>query len=259
MSGGIWKLSLERYKIILVNIIIAMSIKWRSVRKVEWTKERYDEVFEYLKTGEVPESQDTPSKRSKYKKRFDVFSIKDKKIVLEITDPADVFWNKKDDVELFDVLLPHVLTVVPQPEVKEYLTMLFKSASYNGHRGKLAFHTKLNKNFIGISRLDVENFLKNNEIKQLSKPTEQKVVKPIRSGSCFEMLVIDLIDMSTYEKANKNVTFILTVIDHFSKFAFCRPLKNKTAVLVAAEMQNIIMVHHRLSYLIMVVNLHHWK
>ena len=48
----------------------------------------------------------------------------------------------------------------------------------------------------------------------------------------------DLVDMSRLKKVNDGTTFILTVIDMFSKLAWCVPLKNKSAAsLVAAFTQ----------------------
>ena len=48
----------------------------------------------------------------------------------------------------------------------------------------------------------------------------------------------DLVDMSRLKKINNGTTFILTVIDVFSKLACCVPLKNKSAAsLVAAFTQ----------------------
>ena len=40
---------------------------------------------------------------------------------------------------------------------------------------------------------------------------------------------IDLITMIKYSKQNNNYEYILTVIDFFSKFSFCYPLKNKNS------------------------------
>ena len=48
----------------------------------------------------------------------------------------------------------------------------------------------------------------------------------------------DLVDMSRLKKSNDGTTFLLTVIDVFSKRAWCIPLKNKSAAsLVAAFTQ----------------------
>ncbi len=38
----------------------------------------------------------------------------------------------------------------------------------------------------------------------------------------------DLVDMSAYSKENDDIKFLLTCIDVFSKYAWARPLKNKT-------------------------------
>ncbi len=38
----------------------------------------------------------------------------------------------------------------------------------------------------------------------------------------------DLVDMSAHLKENDNIQFLLTCIDVFSKYAWARPLKNKT-------------------------------
>ncbi len=37
-----------------------------------------------------------------------------------------------------------------------------------------------------------------------------------------------LVEMSAHSKENDNITFLLTSIDVFSKYAWARPLKNKT-------------------------------
>jgi hypothetical protein len=49
----------------------------------------------------------------------------------------------------------------------------------------------------------------------------------------------DLVDMQQYASYNENHTFILTVIDVLSKFAFAVPLKNKTPESVIAAFRTI--------------------
>ena len=49
----------------------------------------------------------------------------------------------------------------------------------------------------------------------------------------------DLVDMSSYFNDNNNFKFLLTVIDTFSKFAWCRALKTKSAKDVKAAMVDI--------------------
>lgn len=51
----------------------------------------------------------------------------------------------------------------------------------------------------------------------------------------------DLIDMIKYNKFNKGYKYLLTVIDVFSKFAWARPIKDKSAKAVTNAMKEILM------------------
>jgi len=55
------------------------------------------------------------------------------------------------------------------------------------------------------------------------------------------MLQIDLMDFSNLSKFNSGYSFLLNVIDIFSKFLWSIPLKNKSGENVAYHIQNIIM------------------
>ncbi len=50
----------------------------------------------------------------------------------------------------------------------------------------------------------------------------------------------DLVDMSAHSKENDNITFLLTCIDVFSKYAWARPLKNKTGKEVTKAFDSIL-------------------
>ncbi len=50
----------------------------------------------------------------------------------------------------------------------------------------------------------------------------------------------DLVDMSAYSKENDDIKFLLTCIDVFSKYAWARPLKNKTGKEVTKAFESIL-------------------
>ncbi len=50
----------------------------------------------------------------------------------------------------------------------------------------------------------------------------------------------DLVDMSAHAKENDNIKFLLTCIDVFSKYAWARPLKNKTGKEVKKAFEYIL-------------------
>ena len=81
----------------------------------------------------------------------------------------------------------------------------------------------------------------------LSEKDAYTLHKPVRRhfkrrcvvvGGSNQQWQADLVDMSRLKKSNDGTTFLLTVIDVFSKRAWCIPLKNKSAAsLVAAFTQ----------------------
>lgn len=55
----------------------------------------------------------------------------------------------------------------------------------------------------------------------------------------------DLVDMQAYTKFNKGFSFMLTLIDTFSKQAFAHPLKNKSASEVTKAMEKVFLTSKR--------------
>src|SRR5258705_12694822 len=76
------------------------------------------------------------------------------------------------------------------------------------------------------------NYVKKWISKQETYSQFKKVVKKYKRNqiiikSIDDIWFTDLIDMREYAKSNKNIKFLLTVIDGLSKFAWCIPLINK--------------------------------
>ena len=74
--------------------------------------------------------------------------------------------------------------------------------------------------------------------KWLSEQDTYTLHKPVRTAFKRRCVVVggphqqwqaDLVDVSNLKKDNDGITFLLTVIDVFSKWAWCIPLKNKSA------------------------------
>ena len=55
----------------------------------------------------------------------------------------------------------------------------------------------------------------------------------------------DLLDIHKFSRVNKGYKFILVVLDVFSRYAWARPLKNKTGDLVANAFQDIFTTSER--------------
>ena len=87
-----------------------------------------------------------------------------------------------------------------------------------------------------IPRIKVAEWLSEEDAYTLHKPARRhfKRRRVIVSG-LHQQWQADLVDLSHLKKDNNGMTFLLTVIDVFSKVAWCVPMKNKSAAsLVAA-------------------------
>ena len=93
----------------------------------------------------------------------------------------------------------------------------------------------------GIPYNEVKTFIQQQEPSQLFK--QQKHVKyyfPITAKFKYEILQMDLVDMSDIASTNENYKYLLVIIDVFSRFAFVFPLKNKTADTVTDILKDVV-------------------
>ena len=82
----------------------------------------------------------------------------------------------------------------------------------------------------GITINDVKEFINKQESHQIfKKPTRIRHYFPIVAKYKFEILQIDLIDMSNLSRANHGYKYLITAVDVFSRYAFIIPIKNKEA------------------------------
>ena len=93
----------------------------------------------------------------------------------------------------------------------------------------------------GITLQEVQDFIKKQETSQVFK--KQKHVKnyfPIYAKHKYEILQIDLVDMSDISSVNENYKYLLVAVDVFSRLAFVVPLKNKTSPTIVESMSETL-------------------
>ena len=74
---------------------------------------------------------------------------------------------------------------------------------------------------------DVERWLSTQDAYTLHKPVRRRFKRRcVVVGGPNQQWQADLVDMSRLKQANNEITFLLTVIDVFSKRAWCIPLKS---------------------------------
>ena len=72
------------------------------------------------------------------------------------------------------------------------------------------------------------------------EPKFPRYYNPVYVTKPRELLQADLIDLQTLENTNDGIKYLLVVIDSFTRYAWVRPLKNKTAKTVLSAFKDIV-------------------
>ena len=113
------------------------------------------------------------------------------------------------------------------------------------HRGRDSTFEKLTASFFNLTRAEVEMLIRETEIYQVSSKTKnpEKVTNPLMTSRPMEHLQMDLVDFHQYKnfRGNNKCTFLLVVVDCFSKFLWAFPLKKKEAPEVLSKLRALFM------------------
>lgn len=220
-------------------------INWKSIRSIRWEEnDTLELVKKYKKDGSLP-SDFTYMRSYRFKKLFDIFTLEKNELFLVITETSDLpdyFKDKTTGKLLFQVNLPLKFKVINnEKERNQIIDTYYRNILSNSYRGSKSLYERLSREFLNISRRQVEQQIKNIEIAQMTVPVnESRITKPIVSERPFQQIEIDLIDVSSVSKYNDGINFLLTCIDTFSKFAWVEGIKNKTSKSIAHTLQQIL-------------------
>ena len=90
-----------------------------------------------------------------------------------------------------------------------------------------------------MSRKWVAKFLSEQDAYTLHKPARRHFKRRrVNVGGPRQQWQADLVDLSQLKKDSDIITFLLTVIDIFSKVAWCFPMKNKSAASLVAALDS---------------------
>jgi transposase InsO family protein len=123
-------------------------------------------------------------------------------------------------------------------KIREVYSSPNSSASF---RGVQAVYRALREKQVKVSMKQVEDWLLKQDSFTLHRPVryrfKRRVIEVRGIGCIYE---IDLMDLPSLTKYNDEYRYLLNVIDCFSKFAYVRKLKTKTAVEVTAAMTDVL-------------------
>lgn len=183
-----------------------------------YNRDLVNEAIQYLQNGTIPQrylNPNYPNYKTRFKQRWDPFKVIQNKLYLEHRQ------------------------VIPEEDVNSVIQKLWDDPSQR-ILGVSRFHARLLEQYVGISRSDTDQFLKNQETKQLhSTVHHQKVVRPILPKAPRQVWQMDLADMTEFAGYNGQKKYLLTIIDCFTKYVYVFALSNKNEQTISAKLDEL--------------------
>ena len=115
----------------------------------------------------------------------------------------------------------------------------YDATNYGGLEKIYTFLRKQNIN--DISRKNIRDFLASQEQEQLLKSQKSATGKGhLTAMYPYEIVQLDIYDLSRYETHNKGYKYILACVDIFTRKAFAEPMKTKTSEEVSINFKKIL-------------------
>ena len=173
-----------------------------------------------------------------------MYSLKDEEIVL--IDHHIPRWLTYDGVptQSYTGELPVTYTVVKESKIRDILATYLKDPMLTGYSRDALYDKVVRDRWLGISKRDVESFLKNTDLISKSKASfTAPVIKSYRPLFPMQHWQIDLIEMSEQSivEANQFYRFLVVIIDIFSKFVYIYPIQKKEPQFVASILNRIFL------------------
>ena len=124
----------------------------------------------------------------------------------------------------------------------EYLTSIYTTtghpASFSGPK-KLRFIANKEGKF-HFSEKEIQNFLETQDTYTVNKQVRRRFRRnKVLVHGLNDQYEMNLCDVSKLARSNRNIHFLLLVVDVFSRYAFVEPLKNKRAESVLKALEGI--------------------
>lgn len=126
--------------------------------------------------------------------------------------------------------------IIPVEKQVELIEEKWTKSDYK-HPNPLSFYKRLGFDYDGISKSLVNNVLNQKTVVQKFAKAKRREVTPIHSKRPLQMFQLDFVDLKNWNHANLGTKYLLNVIDHFSKYAWSFPVKDRTAKLQVANLR----------------------
>ncbi len=205
----------------------------KNATSFQWSKNSYDALFHYLsfnkfKNGTQSSIKSSTLRKSKY------FFLDNNKLKIHLLTPFDS--------------QPLLFQLAPPDNVQTIIQSFLNSELTQALNYRQLYHKIINARWLGISRRDVLQFLKEKPLplQEVRVANDKPFIQSFRPMYPFEYWQIDLIDFRKLREQNRfpndnsrMYSWILVVIDIFSKFIYLFPIEGNVESLDQHMMQEI--------------------
>jgi transposase InsO family protein len=116
---------------------------------------------------------------------------------------------------------------------------VYRAPNLGAFRGITALYKRISRQYLGITRQDIERVLAPLETKKVYLKKKPRELIPQLADGVMEHWKVDLMDISAVKHWNGEYRYLLQCIDIYSKFLWSVPLKNKEPAVIADSLQRI--------------------
>ena len=199
--------------------------------KVPDTPEDFHEVVHYVRSTIFLAKCDTPTKKSNFQRRCKHFVYDSQHGYLFYVEPP-----KNENSQC----IPKRVVPAFDTELKEALFQKF-------HDGAAHFDSKKTYNMIyerhiGITQDEVKKYVRNCPTCIRNTSIKEKTdITPVVSDGPLQHIQIDLVDFLSYAEHNDGYSYVLTMIDIFSRYVWAIPLCDKEGGTIHTELLKFFM------------------
>jgi len=185
--------------------------------KIPDTPEDFNNIVTYLQSGTPPAICSTSGKIQQFRKRCKDLVYDDNSGYLFYVRPP------KDENSP-----PIKKRVVPMYDMNLRETLFEKFHTAGSHFSYHKTYKMLYEEHIGITQEEIEKYVRNCPTCIRNTSIKEKTdLTPVVAYGPLQHIQIDLVDLLSFAEHNDGYSYVLTMIDVFSRYVWAIPLKNK--------------------------------
>ena len=223
--------------------MLCMGTNWNIIRGHSWKDELYEFSLKYLRDPTVIKNSGmTPKERQLFRNRIKHYKIQvnnngTDQLVLEDNNIPPYVTST-----IYTGTLPVIYKVIKKSNIEPTLRKFLDNIDNHAMSTHTLYDRVIKANFLGISREAVTNFLKQIYlVKKVITTPYKPIIQSFRPTFPFEYWQMDLINLSKITKSNKGYSWILVIVDIFSKFIYLFPLQDNSSISIRNVLQRLFL------------------